>query len=468
MKTHLPPRIRHGGFTYVAVVITMIIVGTMLAAYLKLVSVQNQSTMRSQAWNRTVPVLEAGVEEALAHLNKNAAANMDGTFTLNLTSDGWNPTADGGWQKTAQLGDDVYVTKITQFVAGNYYPFIQSVGYVKQLPTLSLNRNAGFFMADISLEQLISSGYVQRKVVCDTTNVPTYTKALVAKHGIDLKGNNVRTDSYVSTNSSYSTNGRYDLSKARDHGDIASNDTITNSVNVGNANIFGCVATGPRGTVAVGPQGCVGDAAYQANAANRGTIQANHSSDDMNVEFPDQVMPAIAWGAMPLGGTVDGVSYNYIFDHSGDYQMSLGTLSGKVLVAAPNVRLRIDTGWNFTGNDTLKVTTNASIIIYMNCSSGNIGGNGIVNTGRANQCYVLGTKTLRTLGIGGNGEISAIVNAPYADVTFNGSGNAITDFSGAAMANSFQFTGNFNFHYDEALPRIAAYCGYRITSWNER
>ncbi len=39
---------RRGGFTYLTVAITMVVVGFMLAAYIKMVAVQNQLTMRSQ------------------------------------------------------------------------------------------------------------------------------------------------------------------------------------------------------------------------------------------------------------------------------------------------------------------------------------------------------------------------------------------------------------------------------------
>ena len=38
---------------------------------------------------------------------------------------------------------------------------------------------------------------------------------------------------------------------------------LINSLNVGNANIYGHVATGPHGTVAVGTQGAVGDSSWQ-------------------------------------------------------------------------------------------------------------------------------------------------------------------------------------------------------------
>src|SRR5687767_12495291 len=53
-------------------VITLIIcglVGVMLIAYLSMVSSQHRFSQRSQVWNNCMPLAEAGVEEALAHIN---------------------------------------------------------------------------------------------------------------------------------------------------------------------------------------------------------------------------------------------------------------------------------------------------------------------------------------------------------------------------------------------------------------
>ena len=464
MKTRLSSLRRDSGSTYMTVVITMIVVGAMLAAYLQMVSVQNQFTMRSQTWNRSVPVLEAGVEDAMAHLNKNAAADDTGTFVVNLTADGWQSAAGGGWYKVAQIGEDFYYTKITSFTPGTvgYYPFIQSVGYVKQLPTLSWRRTAGPFLAAVSLDQLLSSSsYSKRTVMAGTTNVPTFSKALVAKHGIDLNGNNVATDSYDSKIPAYNTLGRWDVSKRRDHGDVASNDTVTNSVNVGNANIWGRVSTGPRGTVSVGSNGKVGDAAWQARSDTAGKIEPGFSTDDMNVQFPDVRMPSGsgAWVISAGSGVLT----------SGDYLVP-GSVNGSITIAAnATVRLRVDGGWSFNGNSGLTISSNAHLTVYLNCPSANIQGNGIINSyGTPDQCYIYGTSRLTSLDMGGNGEATCAVYAPSADVTLHGGGNSDQDFSGALIANTFRFVGHYLIHYDEALGRNGLYRGYTLTSWNEQ
>src|SRR5579859_2315054 len=65
------------------------IVGYLLASYLSLVSGQNLATARSQSWNSCIPVLEAGIEEALTHLQYATVLTNLGAGTTNLASDGW-------------------------------------------------------------------------------------------------------------------------------------------------------------------------------------------------------------------------------------------------------------------------------------------------------------------------------------------------------------------------------------------
>jgi hypothetical protein len=467
MKTRLNSMPHQRGFTYVTVVVTMVVVGLMLAAYLKLVAVQNQLTMRSQVWNRSVPVLEAGIEEALAHLNKNASPDSSGTFNPQMTADNWIADADGGWHKLGSLDGDFYYVKIAPWpVSGTgptNFPHLYSTGYVQQVSAFALNRVTGPFIASSLLDQLVAQGKYSRRVVeATTTNVPTFTKGLVSKKGINMNGNNVKVDSYDSQIGGRNINGRWHSSIARDKGDVASNDTITNTINVGNANIWGRVATGPFGTISLGPNGSVGDVAWQTGG-NRG-IKPGWSTDDMNVEFPDVVMPSVAWSAMPAGGG----GYNYVFNQSGDYRLPSGTLSGKVLVTAPNVRLRIDGGLSFTGQGGLTITSNANIKIYLNCASAQVTGQGVINQGTPAQCYIFGTSTLKDLDIGGNGEATCVVYAPYASVKLHGGGNSEEDFSGALVANNFTFTGHYNVHYDESLGRMGLWRGFVLTSWNEK
>src|SRR4051812_27910324 len=51
-------------------------IGLVLVSMLSLINSQNQAVARSQAWNQCIPVLEAGVEEALAHLNNKKETSL--------------------------------------------------------------------------------------------------------------------------------------------------------------------------------------------------------------------------------------------------------------------------------------------------------------------------------------------------------------------------------------------------------
>jgi hypothetical protein len=482
MKTQLRISRREGAFTYMTVVITMIVVGLMLAAYLKMVSVQNQLTMRSQIWNRSVPVLEAGIEEAIAHLNKNASPDAAGNWSPNMLADGWSPDADGGWHKTGQIGEDIYWVRIEPWPIVSMpsnFPSISATGFVKQTAAYAFNNSFRPFLAASTLETLLAArktNYSSRIVQATTTNLPTFTRGLVARHIIDLNGKNVMTDSYDSSIPAYNTGGRYDSTKSRDHGDIGSNDTITNTVNVGNATIKGNVSTGPLGTVAIGSGGVIGDSNYVANPANQGTVQSGHSRDDLNVEFPSVPMPTNSgsWLPLPLPANyvspVDGLTYKYVLP-TGNYYIPAdgGNLDGKSYLIQGNVQLRVDSGINMTGQDTIRLDTNSTLKIYANCASASVGGNGIINPNLSSSLYIFGTPICKSINLGGNADFTGVIYAPSADLSMNGSGGSSdNDFSGAAMVNSAKFNGNFKFHFDEALPKKGLWHGFVLTSWNER
>ena len=126
MKLRRLQKRREQGNIYLVLVIA-IVVGLVLAAYLNMVSNQNAFSMRSQAWNRSIAVVEAGVEEALTHLNRN------GTNYANLYRDGWW-NLGGVFYKRSAIGDCYYEVTITP----DANPIIVSSGYVPMRPKLHL------------------------------------------------------------------------------------------------------------------------------------------------------------------------------------------------------------------------------------------------------------------------------------------------------------------------------------------
>src|SRR5436309_13485290 len=71
------------GQILVATLVIAAVLGVALAAYLNVIHTQNNLTVRSQVWNSCMPVVEAGIEEALAHVN---SCGMTNGGKLN----GWN------------------------------------------------------------------------------------------------------------------------------------------------------------------------------------------------------------------------------------------------------------------------------------------------------------------------------------------------------------------------------------------
>src|SRR5262245_62871633 len=57
------------GSTLIVTVVLGGILGMLMVSYLSMVNTQKFSVSRAQSWNKAIVVAEAGVEEALAHLN---------------------------------------------------------------------------------------------------------------------------------------------------------------------------------------------------------------------------------------------------------------------------------------------------------------------------------------------------------------------------------------------------------------
>src|SRR5688572_17526791 len=107
----LENRYVQGNVLLMTIVVTGII-AFLLATYLTLVNSQNGATARSQSWNSAMPIVEAGIEEALAHLNTH------GVRDENLACEGWENT-NNIYYVTRNLRDAIYTVTIANYVAGS-------------------------------------------------------------------------------------------------------------------------------------------------------------------------------------------------------------------------------------------------------------------------------------------------------------------------------------------------------------
>ena len=87
------------GSTLLITLVTVGIIGLYMAAYLNLVSNQNLAITRSVHWNSAIPIAEAGIEEALTHLQFNP---------FGREANGWT-VDERGYTKERHLGEGKYV-----------------------------------------------------------------------------------------------------------------------------------------------------------------------------------------------------------------------------------------------------------------------------------------------------------------------------------------------------------------------
>ncbi|MGC3959072.1 MAG: hypothetical protein QM813_14355 [Verrucomicrobiota bacterium] len=246
-----------------------------------------------------IAVSEAGVEEGLQQLNSNSDNLNTGGWSANGTTYSLTRTLPDGNSYTVEIDN-----------SSSSSPTITSRAIIK-LSTVARNKPTAFVAAaGVDMPQ----GTITRAVRVKTSKSNLFLAAMVAKKGIDLKGNGVMTDSFDSSNPALSTNGHYDKTKVGDKGDVASNEGIVGVVSVQNANIYGHVRTGKGGTASVGSQGSVGSHAWQ-NAGNKG-IQSGWATEDANFTFPETTAPyssglppALNQNIITAVGTVTNTTY---------------------------------------------------------------------------------------------------------------------------------------------------------------
>lgn len=473
MKIILNPRGSQGGSVLVVGLIITSILGVMLASYLLMTRGQNVSVVRSQTWNTAFVLTEAGVEDALAMMNKYSGdyeALYNWTNPASLTADNWTTVSPNVFYAQRSIGANSYEVYITNI---HTRPVIRSIGTVAWNHTYASTPQG--FLATVGAANPSTPTYLDRKVEVRTRIDPLFNFALAALNVIELNGNNVASDSFDSSNTNYSTLGQYVPDKNKDGGDVVSNDTIQDALNIGNAQIKGQVKTGPKGTVTLGPDGSVGDEAW-VEGGNTG-IQDGHFADDMNVIWDPVIMPTnVTWlpasgsfGQVFLNYPINGKMYGYAFLAGGEYFISEFTLQ-KGLYVAPDqhVKLWIQGHVKIGGTDEIYIGANASLKIYMSGPTFELTGNGVVNEGgyAANFIYY-GLPSNRSITFGGNADFTGCIYAPNADFYLGGGGSGTVDFVGSSITKTVTLKGHFHFHYDEALRNTGPGRGFIPTNWKE-
>jgi hypothetical protein len=423
---HIQVNTRPGGSVLLISLLSAGIIGITLTSYLVLISTNNRAVARSQAWNAGVPVMEAGVEEAMTQLHY--------TGTTKLSSNNWSFGRDGYYHKTRYVGTEGSYCNIA--IQPVDPPVIFSRAYVR---------------APLSV-----SNYVTRTVRITTQRSGGQGGGLNAKGVITLSGGALF-DSYDSAAGAYNPTV---------HGTNAiaiSNTNVAGAVYLSGGAIYGMAVTGPGGTVKTSGSATVGDATWIANG-NTG-VQSGHWRNDANLQFNDVTAPSTAgWftSFMMIGTTniagMPGSTTRYVvptISSSGSTKPLL--IYGDVTIYCTQTGNNVV---NVSGSGFIKLMPGARLTLY---SAGNISisGSGIVNgdTFPCN-CSIYGLPTCGTITYSGSSAFQGTVYSPSADFTFSGGAGAFGSFT----AKTILISGSGGVHYDEALGRSTDYV---IASWNE-
>ena len=395
-------------------------IGTVLASYLGLLGSRYKVTLRSQCWNAAIPVLEAGIEEALTHLQ-----------------DDPNDLAANGWPVGAIAGQQVY-SKQRSFADGSYF-----LANIYNATTFATNTtyiySTGFIPSPLSADN-----YISRTVRVTVGLDPLLKLAFSTVYTIQMNGSGLASDSFNSSNPALSTNGQYDPTKTSTNGNVAS---VYGPVNFGNHSINGNLYLGPWATSVV----------------TAGQVSGKIYSD-FNVSLPDVVLPAATW--LPAATTTVNGNPTHHFTASGDYYVA--DSSDVVVEPGVTVRLRVDTTTFSPANVHIASTngTSGKLTVYQVSGSATLSGNTTVDSGQASNFYYYGLPGVTSITYGGTTAFIGVIYAPEADLTLNGGGNNV-DIIGSVVSKSLTMNGHYNFHFDEALLSTGPNRGLIATDWME-
>lgn len=291
-----------------------------------------------------------------------------------------------------------------------------------------------------------------------------FATGLVAKDVVTFSGGNAYVDSYNSEDPAFSTGGQYDSAKKRDRGSVASArvEVTTDGVSIGNGNVWGYAATGGS-DVDVGSTGSI----KGTDTPSGVRIDTSRITKDFSANFDIETAPTSGFTTVygnvnstttfgTAGATSTILAANLTANNSGD----VFTIAGDVTMVV-------------TGNITIKgsiiVTPGSSLTLYLE-GDADIGGNGIVNqTNVPKNAVIYGTDATpggQTIKLHGNGVLQAAVYAPNAHIELKGGGSS-GEMSGSVIGYDIKMTGNYQFHYDEALAELTDGNPWSVGLWHE-
>ncbi len=418
-----PRKLRKGSVILPTLLIIMIIVGTG-STYLALSFNEFKLANRNANLQSSINLAEAGIEEAMLSIRKD------------------------DWSDWTTVTTDHYYRVFPHIGLGS-----GKQGLIKVYVSV-LDSSAPIIFAEGRV--LSDYGNIKKQIRLDLTQKGLFANGLTAKEQVTFNGNKIDIDSYNSDN------GDYNYSTNRnDKGTVGSLALAFGSVNVGNADIWGYVATG-GGQPDVGNQGSIrGNNSPSGSYIDWDRVALDFYADFADISAPNPPSPNTTLPSSGNIGTPSALSPTYykVSSYSSQSQDTL-IIDGPVVIIIDG---------SMTTKGTIEITSTGSVEFYV-AGDVDIGGNGMVNTSNIpSKTMIFGTASTpgsQSIKLAGNGALRAGVYAPNADLNLLGSGSG-GEFMGAAVANNITMTGNFDFHYDEALDSYSLDKGYKINRWRE-
>jgi hypothetical protein len=409
--------------------LTLVIIGITsigLVSYLSLVQSRMKLSGRAQSWNLSLPVAEAGIEEAMAHLNFSAGNN--------LASNGWTLTATNGYVK--QVIIDSGFAYYTASISTGSPPVVRTAGFV---------RNPG------------TTRYISRLIEVQTTNLGNW-KGLVSLQTITMESG-CRADSYDSSNPLYSSNGVYKATLARQNGLLGTISKNANAADI-SGKVIGDFGTGASGVLKMTGGGVVGDLAYVNNPLYADTYQPGHLDTAFNTPFTAVTVPFTNGYFAPSAGSYSGTNYDFLFTGGKFFTTSISAPNLKILVTADSTLYIGDTF--YMDNGTLAILPGVKLKMYVGKRFELMGTAQVNAMGRPDQFAYFGLPSNADVHLDDNSILSGTLMAPYARGSFED--HAV--LSGAGVFLTTDLHGSFEYHFDESLGN-SANRSIEIVSWNE-
>jgi hypothetical protein len=433
------PRSQRGSL----LIVTMLLGALLIVALSSFVALNTSSLkMASRSFYalEAMNMVESGLEEAVWSFNQ--ARNGDAAAWS-----GWTITGDSAKRTFSDFVLGANATGSVKVYVDYYNPPTTVQPKVVAQATITLPNNQGTVSKTVEIK-------MRRRTY--------FAAGLVAKDGIKFSGTSASVDSWISDddNNTATPAVAYDAAtNKRDRGSIAGA-SVTATLAIGNADIFGTAAVGGSSlsAIAVGPNGKVGT----FTTAN-GVKDPTRVATDFTTNLETVTNPTTGTTIASVGSTLGTAGTTTVwrvpqvtssFTVEGNVTLIITAASGVDAIALTSA----GQGITLAPGATLSIYTAGDIRVT---------GNGILNPNNdpaSLQIWGTSTSTVaQTIRVAGNGALKGVIYAPNGSIYINGNG----DVMGAVVGKEIDVTGNASFHYDESLGAWSANTPYGITKWRE-